>query len=536
MFNKIKMLVLVFTVVGVLLTGCGQQKETENKDSGKASQTETASNRENVLRIGIAKDPANLNPVLVTGLYGEGVIGNIFDTLVSFKEDASNPAPLLAEKWEISEDGKEYTFFLKKGVKFHNGDELKASDVKFTIEAIQNPDNASPSKEFFEPVEKIEILDDYSIKFTLSAPYAPFMMALGTPTVGILPEKYVTEVGMEAFDRKPIGSGAFKFEEWVPDDHITLVANKDYFIAAPNVDKVIFRPIPKAEVMSAELQSGGIDIASELSPQDLEKLSGKEDYQVKSIPGLSLKYLGFSANQLPYSDVRFRQAVYYAVPFDDVVGGIFKGVGERAYSWIPPAVFPNDNAYMKEKALPYNKEKAKELFNELKEEGILEEGFSFTIYSPQDTYRKNVATAVATSLLEYGLKPEVQSLEWGTLLPATEGGKAGMYVLGWGSVPDPDRWTYKLFHSESSAKSNRSAYNNPKVDEALVKGRNLTDVTERGEQYKIAMRTALTEDYIHIPLAFSNVSVAMGKDVKEFEPSPQGYFHLVTDKRNVSVK
>lgn len=538
MLKRVLGLTLAVTMSAMLFAGCGK-KEAEIKDNNGSEQTkvtEQTSDRENVLKIGLAKDPANLNPVLVTGLYGEGVIGNIFDTLVSYKEDASKPAPLLAEKWEISEDGKEYTFYLRKGVKFHNGTELKASDVKFTIEAIQNPDNASPSKEFFEPVVKIETPDDYTVKFTLDNAYAPFMMALGTPTAGIMPEKVVTEVGMEAFDRQPVGTGAFKFEEWVPDTKIVLTANEDYFIAKPNVDKVIFRPIPKAEVMAAELQAGGIDIASELSPQDLDKLRSNESYQVESIPGLSLKYLGFSANQLPFSDVRFRQAVYYAVPFDDIIGGVFNGVGERAYSWIPPSVFPDDNEYMKSKALPQDAEKAKALFDELKAEGILEDGFEFSIYAPQDTYRKNVATAVVTSLLQYGLKAEVQSLEWGTLLPATEGGKAGVYILGWGSVPDPDRWTYKIFNSAASAKNNRSAYSNPTVDEALNKGRILTDIDARAEQYKTAMRTALTEDYIHIPLAFSYVSVAMNQDVKEFAPSPQGYYHLVTEKRNVSVK
>lgn len=485
------------------------------------------------LTIGIAKEPAKLNPVLIPGLFGEAVAGSIFDTLVSFKEDASNPAPALAESWTINEAGTIYTFKLRQDVKFHNGTALTAKDVKYTIEAIKNPDNASPSKEFLDPIASVDTIDDYTVKLTLNAPYAPLMLALGSATLGIIPADLAQEMGMDEFDRKPVGTGPYKFIEWLPDEHIVLAKNSDYYLTTPALDKVIFRPIPKPEVMAAEVESGGIDIAHRLLPQDVERLSTSDRVDVMTIPGLSNSYLGFSYTKAPFSDLRFRQAVYHAVPFEPAVKGIWKGVGERAYTWIPNGVFPNDNDYMKSKALGFDPKKATKLFDELRSDGVLEKDFEFSIYTSQNPFRVKIATAVATELRKYGLKAKVESLEWGTLFPILKA-DSGCYIMGWGSVPDPDRWTYKLFHTGSTM--NFSMYSKPEIDEALELGRSLVGTDVRGEQYKKIMRTALTEDYIHIPLVFKNVTAVAGKNVKGFAPSPQDYFHLVTEKRNVSVE
>jgi peptide/nickel transport system substrate-binding protein len=486
-----------------------------------------------ILKIGIAKEPAKLNPVLIPGIYGESVAGNIFDTLVSFKESASTPAPALAEKWDISQDGKAYVFYLRKGVKFHNGQELTANDVKFTLESIMDPANASPSKEFFSPVDKIETDGDYVVKLILKDPYAPLLLALGNATSGIIPESLVKQVGMDTFDSHPVGTGPFKFLEWLPDDRIVLEKNKDYFLGEPNVDQVIFRPIPKPEVMAAEIESGGIDIAHQLLPQDISRLENDSRLTVMTIPGLGNSYIGFSYDQAPFSDVRFRKAIYHAVPFDAAIKGIWRGEGVRSYSWIPVGVFPDDTAYMKAHALAYDKEKAKEYFDALKKDGLLTDGFEFSIYTSQKPARVKMATAVATELRNFGIKAKVEALEWGTLFPLLKKG-TGMYIMGWGSVPDPDRWTYKIFHSGSTM--NFSKYNRPEIDSALDQGRVLVGAQKRGEQYKQVMRKALAEDYIHIPLVFKSVSAVVSNKVKGFTPSSQDYFHLVTEKRNVSIE
>ncbi|MBZ4682786.1 MAG: extracellular solute-binding protein family 5 [Fusobacteriales bacterium] len=527
MKQKLKIL-LVLTILGIFVVGCGGKEATKTSPS----QEKTT---EKIIKIAIDKDATSLNPIVITDLTGEMFAANIFDSLVSYKDDVSKPAPGIAEKWEISDDSKEYTFYLKKGIKFHNGTELTAKDVKYTYEQILNPENASPGKQYLNELDSIEIVDNYTIKFKLKNVYASFMLLVGSPQFGIVPADYVKEVGMDAFDRAPIGTGPFKFSEWVPDDHITLVKNKDYFKGEPNIDKAIFRPIPKAEVAAVELKSGGVDLASGLLPQDIAKFVSDDNYIIKQTPGLSYQYVGFSAVKSPYSDVRFRKAVYYATDFENAIKGIYGITGERAYSWIPPVIFANDKEYMKSKALPYNEEKAKELFDELKAEGILKNGMEIEILSPQDAFRSKIATAIASSLIKFGFKPKVQTLEFGTLLPATEKGKAGIYLLGWGSVPDPDRWTYALFHT-NGGKQNRSTYSNEIVDKALDAGRSTANQYEREKHYVKAMRQALTVDYIHIPLIFKNITVVHNKKIKNFEASPQGYIYLYTPEHNVDIE
>lgn len=487
---------------------------------------------EKVLKVGITQDPTNLNPMLMQGVYAESLAGNIFDTLVSFKENARQAEPLLAESWDVSPDGKTYTFKLRKGVTFHNGLPFTAEDVKYTFEATLDEKNASPNREFLKPIDRIETPDPHTVILHLSAPSASFLLAIANPTLGILPAKTLKEAGMEAFDRHPIGTGAFKFVEMVPDDHITLAKNPSYFIAEPKLDKVIFRPIPKLEVMAAELEAGGIDLAFELLPQDSRRLMN-EGLNIQSVPGLTLRYIGFSNKMLPFSDVRFRKAVYHAVPFEQAIPGIFKGGGERAYSWIPEGVIGDDIEYMKSKALPYDMYKARQLINELTKEGVLKEGFEFDIYSPGDPARKQVATVISTQLRALGLKVNVQTPEWSSLFPMLKAGDCGLFVMGWGSVPDPDRWTYRLFSPESTM--NFSKYNNDKVTEALELGRISNDPKERASAYQTAMRQALAEDYIHIPLAWLKTVTGANSKVKDFTPSPQKYIHLVTWQRNVDL-
>lgn len=532
MMKSIKALSLTI-LLALTLVACGGSKE-EAADKAEPAK-EAAAPVEKVLKIAIEKDATSLNPVLVSDLTGEMFAANMFDSLVSFKDSVAEFAPAIAEKWEISEDGKTYTFYLRKGVKFHNGTELTAKDVVYTYEQIQNPDNASPSKQYLNSLEKVEAIDDYTVKFTLNNVYASFMLLIGSPQFGILPSEHVMEVGMEAFDRAPIGTGPFKFEEWVPDDHITLVKNDDYYMAPANLDKAIFRPIPKAETSAVELKSGGVDLAIGLLPQDITKFQSDSEFVVKQTPGLSYQYVGFSDNQELFSDVRFRKAIYYATDFENAIKGIYGVTGSRAYSWIPPVVFANDVDYMKSKALPYDEAKAKELFDELIADGLLKPGMEIPILSPQDAFRSKIATAIASSLVKFGFKPDVQTLEFGTLLPATEGGKAGIYLLGWGSVPDPDRWTYALFHT-NGGKQNRSAYSNKMVDEALDLGRNTANQAVREEAYVKAMRQALATDYVHIPLIFKNITVVHTNKVANFEPSPQGLIYLYTPKNNVDIK
>ena len=527
--NVLVTLAAFFTATALLFAGGSPEQTQEQPEEPNAAAEPT----ERVLRIGIAQEPANLNAILISDLYSEALAGNIYDTLVSLKEDSSEPRPLLAESWTIADDGLTYTFQLREDVAFHNGEAFTAEDVRFTFQEILNEENASPSAEFFQQVDEVIVEDDYTVRFELSSPYAAFLLALGNPSAGIIPKDTVEAQGMEAFDRNPVGTGPFAFVEWVPDDRIVLEKNPDYFLAEPNLDRVVFRPIPQSETMTAELLAGGIHIATNILPQDIQRIESRDDLTVRIEPGLSNRYLGFADDEEPFSDPRFRRAVYHMVDIDAMVQGIWGRAAQRAYSWIPPNTLGGDAAFLREAALEYNPERAADLIQELRADGTIPEDFSFTIFTPPDQARSRVAQAVATALRQFDIQAEVQSPEFGTLLPMLEEG-VPMYAMGWGSVPDPDRWTYRIFHSTSNR--NFSQYENAEIDELLEQGRRVTNTDQRRDIYHRIMRTTLAEDYVHIPLVWLNTIVGVNTAVENFAASPQGYFHLVTEERNVSLR
>lgn len=523
---------LVITLVIPALFAGGQQEAAPAEDAGDAAgeQQEPAVQE---LRIGIPQEPADLNAIMISDLYSEALAGNIYDTLVSLKEDSSDPQPLLAESWEISDDGLTYTFSLREDVVFHNGDRLTAEDVQYTYQQILDPDNASPSAEFFQQIDEVIVDDEYTVRFELESPYAALILAMGNPSTGIIPKDHAEEVGMDALDREPVGTGPYRFVELVPDDRIVLERNSDYFLTEPALDRVVFRPIPQAETMTAELLSGGIHIATNILPQDIDRIDGRANLDVQIVPGLSNRYLGFVDDEEPFSDVRFRQAVYHMIDVDAMVEGIWGQAGTRAYSWIPPNTLGGETDDLEDAALQYDPDRAAELIDELRADGVLEDDFSFTIYSVDDPLRLRVAQAVATALREFDISASVESPEFGTLLPLLEEGEP-IYTMGWGSVPDPDRWTYRIFHSSSNR--NFSQYENSEVDDLLERGRRVTDIDERREIYHEVMDQTLATDYVHIPLVWLNQIVGVDEAVQGFEASPQGYFNLVTAERNVSLR
>ena len=525
---------MVFLIAAGMVFGGGGQEAPSQSGGAEAQEGASQSEEEQVaeLRIGIAQEPANLNAILISDLYSEALAGNMYDTLVSLKEDSSDPQPLLAESWEISDDGLTYTFNLREGVSFHNGEALTAEDVQYTYEQILNPDNASPSAEFFQQIEDVVVEDEYTVRFELSSPYAAILLAMGNPSTGIIPMDTTEEMGMDELDRNPIGTGPYQFVEFVPDDRIVLEKNEDYFLGEPALDRVVYRPIPQAETMTAELLAGGIHIATNILPQDIERIDARNNLDVQIVPGLALRYLGFADDEEPFSDVRFRQAVYHMIDFDAMVEAIWGQAGSRAYSWIPPNTLGGETDFLEDAALEYDPDRAAELIEELRADNVLPDNFSFTIYSVQDPLRLRVAQAVATALREYDISASVESPEFGTLLPLLEEG-VPVYTMGWGSVPDPDRWTYRIFHSTSNR--NFSQYENDRIDDLLEQGRRVTDREERRDIYHEVMEQTLATDYVHIPLVWLNQIVGVNEDVEGFEASPQGYFHLVTGERNVSL-
>jgi peptide/nickel transport system substrate-binding protein len=315
-------------------------------------------------------------------------------------------APWLAERWYTT-DSKNYTFFLRRGVRFHNGRELKAADVKYVLDRAVNPETKHPYRVQYEAIQDVIIKDDYTISVSLKHPDATFLWTVARQGSVIYPREAV-----DTLKTQPIGTGPFMLSEWVRGDRIVLSKNKDYWQKGlPHLDKVTFRFIPDPNAALAALKSGDIDVSGfGLGPENVDEL--KRDGRFQVILGDSTNDVTLSLNnsKKPYSDKRVRLAITHAINKDEVLKGAMFGYGKVLGSNVDPL-----NPYFIDvsKRVPYDPAKAKKL---LAEAG-LPNGFDAVLkVSPQYYYTVRCAEILAGQFAKVGIRAKIEQIEWGQWL------------------------------------------------------------------------------------------------------------------------
>ncbi len=496
------------------------------------------------LTISARQSLSTLNPLMGEGIYGYYATNSIFDPLITIDPDGLKPAPYVAKSWEVSEDATEFTFNIREGIEFHNGEKLTAEDVKFSLDWIINPDNGSPMKSQFSWVKEVKQLDEYTVKIIANKSFPP---GLSQSVFRIVPKDTFQEMGKEKFAQNPIGSGPFKLEDWVKGDSATLVRNEDYWLKKPNLEKVKIRVIPEISTAELELEKGGVDITDIISPQNISRFEKMDNIRVLTEPGLNTQFIGFNDKRKPFNDVRFRKAVRKLIDVEDIVQVIFKRKGATpAYSLVPPSLWANDREWLKENAtLEKDRQEAKEIFEELKSEGVIPNNFTFKIYAPPDPRREKLATILATKLKQVGINAEANPVEFGSLLDVLFAGEANMYIIGWVGVAtslDPYEFLNFSFHSRGSACAgegyNLSCYENDEVDKLIEEANTTVDREKREKKYVKAQRIALAEDLVSIPVWHDDVIRGVNKRVHDYFASPTEIipFQLVTPFNNVWVE
>ena len=458
--------------------------------------------------VGVSQTFIDMDPRVMNSAYDGYITDAVFDDLIALDQETLEPIPYVAKSWEVPEDGSSLTFYLNEGIKFHNGEDLTAEDVAYTFNWILDPASGSPNATEYEWLQEVVVVDDYTVKFINKPEWTPYCPALISETSAIVPMDTCEEMGPEQFNLTPVGSGPYRFVEWVVSDHITLERNEDWWLTYPNLDKIVFRPIPNLATMMLELEAGGVDVVDNMPAQDVPRFQADSNVVVQQVPSLSFFHMGFNHSHLPSSDVRFRKAVGHSVDWDAAIFSIFQGLtGIRAYGVIPAALWANDREYLQANAIEEDDAEAVRLFQELKDEGIIPENFETTIYCPLDPRRVQLSTIVATNLLENGITAQVQPLDWGPLLDLLYRSEADplgedfeVYVMGWVGSPDPDAFIYYLFTTDNATigtANNFSWYSNPEVDR-LVKEAATTpgcDQATREALYVEAQRIAFVEDF-----------------------------------------
>lgn len=500
------------------------------------------------LVIGVSQDFKDLDPRVSNSQYNSYVYSEIFDDLVALEVGTLKPIPHVAKSWEVLSDAQ-VRFHLNEGIKFTNGEPLTADDVAFTFNWIADPATGSPNATELSWVEKAVVVDDYTVNVFTKLEYAPYAPGFATESRGIVPHDTVVQMGDAAFNLNPIGSGPYKLAEWKAGDRIVLVRNEDYWLVKPNLDKVIYRPIPELSVMMLELESGGIDIADNMPVQDVIRFKNNPNLGVKveQCPSLSYFYIFFNMENSPSNDIRFRKACYLSIDMDAAVFSIFQNItGVRAYGCIPPALWANDREYLeKNVALEEDDATAKQLFAELKADGTIPADYKLTIYCPLDPRRTQLATILATNVKENGLNAEVQPLAWGPLLDLFYGSEADptrskvvVGLMGWSGGPDPHDFIYYMFTSENATlgdANNYAFYKNPEVDKLIFEADTTLDQPAREAKFVEAQRIVYS-DYPAIPGYHYIETKGVRVRVHGFIIDPLGNLHLCDPEHNVWVE
>jgi peptide/nickel transport system substrate-binding protein len=494
------------------------------------------------LVFGRGGDSVGLDPAYETDGNSFMVCDNIYEALVAYADESTSLEPGLAETWDISPDGKTYTFQLRKGVKFHDGTPFNANAVVFSIgrmmkernvkfygegweiPAQERPPEYWVSMEMDDIVESIEAVDDDTVVFRLKRVNAPFLANMGMDFADIISPTAFLKNPKE-FLRNPVGTGPFKFVRWVKDDRIILQRNPDYWdkSAGPYLDQLIFRAIPENSVRFLELKTGNIHICQFPNPADIVLAEEDPNLKIVSQPGMNIGYLSYNHTKEPWkSNVNLRMAIAHAINRKAIVDNIYQGLGEVAKNPIPPTMWGYNTSVP---GYRFDPERAKALLKEAgfpNGEGLGEIAlWSMPVPRPYNPEGLKVGEAMAADLADVGITAKVVTYEWGTYLKRQREQPEDMdlFQLGWtGDNGDPDNFLAVLFDGLASP-AIRTQWHNERYHELMIKGRETIDQDKRAEIYKEAQQLLYDECPV-IPIAHSTVKWPALNNVMNFKLHP----------------
>lgn len=456
-----------------------------------------------VLRRSLVNDPPTLDPAMITDTASDEVARQIFDGLVEYDPNGKVVGSI-AKRWSISKDGTVYTFYLHDNVYFHNGRNVTAEDFVYSIKRIMDPKTASPRASFAEPIKDVVAKDKYTLVITLKKPFAPFLSTLTYSCFWVVPKEEVEKLGKD-FATKPVGTGAFIFEDWKHDVKIRLKANPKYFRGRPYVDAIEWMIIPDENVDFMNFEKGQIDITGIPDPE-WDRVSNDPKYKPyileKEIVGIY--YLGFNVQKKPFDNKYLRQAITRVINKEGIVKVIRRGRAKVAYTILPPSMpgFSQENYNWAKEKFSYNVEEAKKLLAKAgypNGKGLPE----IVIYYNTSVAHKRIMEAIQADLQKIGIKAKLQNYDWAVYLDLLDKGELPVFRLGWvADYIDPDNFLWVLFNSSNwGPEGNHSFYKNPKVDEYTNKARLETLWSVRAKYYSIAERIIL-EDCPIVPIYY----------------------------------
>jgi peptide/nickel transport system substrate-binding protein len=486
-----------------------------------------------VLVIGQTAEPKSLDPHVATSLNDFRILVNLYEGLVRFRAGTLEPEPALAQRWEIGDDGRRYRFHLREGVRFHDGSRFDAEAAAFNFRRMLEEDHPFhhtgpfPLAFFFDKIDAVRVIDRHTLDIRLSEPFAPLLANLAYPTGLMVSPAAVRRFGRD-YGRNPAGTGPFRFAGWEPRRRVVLGRNPDYWGEAARPRVLVFRPLSDPMTRVAELLAGGIDLVTELSPDNVSLLRDDAGFRVHEQTGPHLWFLILNTREGPLRDRRVRQAVNYAVDKQALVRHVLQDTATVAAGPVPAAFgWAHDPGL---RPYPHDPGYARSLLREAGHEA----GLTLKLLAPTSGSGMlapvRMAAAIQGDLAAVGIRLVIETYEWNTFLAKVNRGLAGqadMAEMAW-MTNDPDTLPYLALRSAALPAQggfNSGYYENPRVDALIEQARAVTDRAERARRYRELQRL-VHEDAPWLFVASWRQNAVTSRELRGFALEPSFFLLL----------
>lgn len=503
--------------------GCSDRRNAERPNADR-------------LVVARATDATNLDPARASDIESLEVAEQVFGHLVRFAAGRLEPEPDLATAWTVSADGTVWTFDLRPGVRFHDGTPFDAAAVVFSFERQIVPNHPAHESDFvwtrsYQNIKQVKALSPLRVQFKIDRPYAPFLANLAIGPAAIVSPAAVKKWGSK-FGRHPVGTGPYRFVEWVPGDRITLEKSNDYWDQPAKTRYLVMLLLPDAHQRMQALESGAADIVQQLPPDDIQLLRLDPDVRLVSAPTAVVAYLALDTQRRPLDDPRIRRAIAHAIRRDALIRYVYQGLATPAVGPLPLNVWGARGDLV---SFPYDPEQARALIAEAGLAGAV--GRPLKLYVPSVPRQyvpapDRVASVVRNCLQEVGLPVEIVTREPAELQKALWAGEHDLALAGWfGANGDPDNFLYNLLDADNttgSHPSNISFYSNAWFHDIIGMAQRTTDRTERERLYSQA-QAIVANDAPWVPLAYPMVVFAVRAGVRglALQPSAMALYRAV---------
>ncbi|MDO4267499.1 MAG: ABC transporter substrate-binding protein [Eubacteriales bacterium] len=554
MRKSVTLILAAAAAAGLSLTGCGgggtadtQTSAAGTADAGQAEGAVTAGTEVDTTGFLVSVLNADIQTADVQKTTKDYEIPwNIYDRLVEIQvadDGTSSIQPSLAESWEISPDGMEYTFHLRQGVKFHDGSDFTAEDVVYTFNRMltaagtvntESVDQIRGAAEVLdgtaESLEGVEAVDDYTLKVTLKEPFAGFLACLSTPGASIY-DSGATEAAGDQFGMDPavtVGTGPFKFASWTFNDSLVLTRNDDYWKEPSALPGVVIRIVPDTETQTMMFESGELDIIDlDFVTDAIDRFTATYPDQIVEAPRVGITYVTMNFNIEPFQDVRVRKAVQMAIDRQAILDAMYGGRGQLESGIFPHGLIGYNQSL---EPISYDPEGAKAL---LAEAGY-GDGFTMELAADSSASDTNTMTLeiIKDQLAAVGINAEIKNYDQSTWLETRKAGELGSFISTWtADYNDPDNFIYTFFGNTEKTTIRSINYPDTAVMDRVAAARAIVNEDERIAEYQALEEKLIHEDAAWVPM-YSRLHLwAVSTRVQNFVPMWSG----VSDKQYYGV-